>query len=518
VPEGGIWMNTQRPDWNDANNALVGWGLSMVTVYHMAPYIRFLDELLAGDLPEHLQISATVAGFAGELSAILAHAGDLAALTPAARYEMLEALGRAGENHRCAVYEGRLQPPISVPVAGLRTLLRHASRVTAATIRANRREDGMYQSYNLLKLGERTVSIERMPLMLEGQVAVLSSRTLAAEEAVLLLRALRASDLYRKDQQSYMLYPNREIRPFLERNTLPKCWTDRAPLLLDLIAAHNRDLIFIDPRGGAHFQSDLTNAGDLNERLDRLAQDPLWKAAVERDRATVADLWEEVFEHRRFMGRSGSMFAFEGLGSIYWHMVAKLLLAVQENYEQARRDEADAKTIHHLGEAYFEIRRGLGFTKTPQVYGAFPSDPYSHSPGHRGAQQPGMTGQVKEEILTRWGELGVTVEDGAVRFAPRLLSAKEFFTTENVFTCFDARDKTVAWTLPPHSLGFTYCQTPICYRLAEKASLVIERNGKSSESEGNLLSREDSAALFARDGSIAKIIVHVPRGDLRTAS
>ena len=28
VPEGGIWMNTQRPEWNDANNALVGNGVS----------------------------------------------------------------------------------------------------------------------------------------------------------------------------------------------------------------------------------------------------------------------------------------------------------------------------------------------------------------------------------------------------------------------------------------------------------------------------------------------------------
>lgn len=28
---GGIWLNTQRPEWNDANNAIVGFGLSMVT-------------------------------------------------------------------------------------------------------------------------------------------------------------------------------------------------------------------------------------------------------------------------------------------------------------------------------------------------------------------------------------------------------------------------------------------------------------------------------------------------------
>ena len=33
VVDGGIWLNTQRPEWNDANNALVGNGLSMVTLY-----------------------------------------------------------------------------------------------------------------------------------------------------------------------------------------------------------------------------------------------------------------------------------------------------------------------------------------------------------------------------------------------------------------------------------------------------------------------------------------------------
>ena len=40
VPGGGIWMNTQRPEWNDANNALVGYGLSMVTLCHLRRYLR----------------------------------------------------------------------------------------------------------------------------------------------------------------------------------------------------------------------------------------------------------------------------------------------------------------------------------------------------------------------------------------------------------------------------------------------------------------------------------------------
>ena len=36
-----------------------------------------------------------------------------------------------------------------------------------------------------------------------------------------------------------------------------------------------------------------------------------------------------------------------------------------------------------------------------------------------------MTGQVKEEILTRWGELGLRVQAGRIRFCPVLLDAAE---------------------------------------------------------------------------------------------
>ena len=84
-----------------------------------------------------------------------------------------------------------------------------------------------------------------------------------------------------------------------------------------------------------------------------------------------------MFNHRAFTGRSGGMFGFEGLGCIYWHMVAKLLLAVQESFFEA--EKGDGKC---LGEMYYKIRDGIGFNKTPLEYGAFPMDPYSHTPGH----------------------------------------------------------------------------------------------------------------------------------------
>lgn len=41
IPEAGIWLNTQRPEWNDANNALVGNGASVVTLYYLRRFLSF---------------------------------------------------------------------------------------------------------------------------------------------------------------------------------------------------------------------------------------------------------------------------------------------------------------------------------------------------------------------------------------------------------------------------------------------------------------------------------------------
>ena len=123
--------------------------------------------------------------------------------------------------------------------------------------------------------------------------------------------------------------------------------------------------------------------------------------------------------------------------------------------------------------AYYDIRSGLGFTKTPEVYGAFPTDPYSHTPKHLGAQQPGMTGQVKEEILTRWAELGVQVSKGRLTFAPKLLRRAEFFVEPHEFSYVDLNGIEEIWNLPAESLAVTYCQVPVCYRLADVFSITV---------------------------------------------
>ena len=108
----------------------------------------------------------------------------------------------------------------------------------------------------------------------------------------------------------------------------------------------------------------------------------------------VLDLFEDVFQHDSYTGRSGYMYGYEGLGCIYWHMVAKLLLAVQEVILSS--EDSSAAVTEKLKVMYYRVRAGLGYEKTVSQYGAFPTDPYSHTPSAGGAKQPGMTGQVKE--------------------------------------------------------------------------------------------------------------------------
>src|SRR5512147_1555361 len=118
-------------------------------------------------------------------------------------------------------------------------------------------------------------------------------------------------------------------------------------------------------------------------------------------------------------------------------MVSKLLLSVQETILRTRNESS----LAHLMDKYADIRRGLSFNKTPAVYGAFPTDPYSHSPKGQGARQPGMTGMVKEEILTRQMELGFSVEDGTIAFDFLLFDKREFLASPMMYDYWNVAGK-----------------------------------------------------------------------------
>ena len=444
VPEAGIWMNTLRPEWNDANNALVGYGASMVTLCYMRRYVAFLQKLIQEDVTIGVETLTFLRS--------IRHAYQNANAK-----QFLDIVGTAGETYREHVYSGLSGKTEVLEKEELQEFLDATLCKIDESIRANKRADGLYEAYNLIKFTENESDIEISHLypMLEGQVAVLSSGLLSGEEVADLLDAMRNSDLYREDQRSYMLYPNRRRKTFLEMNNLPEAAKE-----LPVVQKYLGSILKQDCDGGIHFDAKYRNANALPEELK--------------------DLYEQVFNHHAFTGRSGTFYKYEGLGCIYWHMVSKLLLAVGENIQREADENPSpqGKVLGRLVSHYFAIREGIGSHKNPAEYGAFPFDPYSHTPSMAGAQQPGMTGQVKEDIISRWFELGVSVHDGQITFCPTMLKDTDFVNGE---------------------LRFTYCGTEIIY----------SRKSKVESRKTFTLTKEQSAHLFARDGEIKQLIIEL---------
>ena len=509
VLDGGVWMNTQRPEWNDANNALVGWGLSVVTAGQLLRYCELVSDLI-GRGPERFHISAEIdTWFADVLSALRTHAPRLeSTITDGHRAAFLDEVGEAFSRYRQLYYTSGLSAPVARPREDVLELLALARAFLLHTVRQNRRTDGLYHAYNLMRPTDEGIALGRLPLMLEGQVAALDSGAVPPEEAASLVESLFSSALYRPDQASFMLYPIAARPSFLERNRIPDSAL-KLPVVARLVESRDARVLSRDATGTLRFSGDLANARDLAALLDTLPE------LGPYDKSALLALWEEVFDHHAFTGRSGTMHAYEGIGSIYWHMVSKLQLAVAEAHDQAR----DPATTTRLARAYHAIREGMGPAKPPSVQGAFPIDPHSHTPLHRGAQQPGMTGQAKEVVLVRRRELGLTVIDGLVHLDPRLLPATELLDAPSELHYVDVEQADRTLEVPERGFGFTFCQVPIAIRSrpgAPDEPAEVHwwwRDGRSGQRRGQL-DQEASEALLTRTGQLDRIAVVVSEARL----
>lgn len=520
VPDGGIWMNTQRPEWNDANNALVGYGVSMVTLCYVHRYISFLLETLEGVAPDsEFQMNSEVLGFQRDLERTFVEFQDKleAGFDPSERMSMMRRLGMAGTSYRETLYNSGLGGEKSdVSVQGLSAFLSLAQRFTENSIRSNRRSDGMYHSYNLLDLsGKSEVSLDRLSVMLEGQVAVLSSGLLTGDESVELLNSLRESDLYRKDVDSYLLYPDKELPTFLEKNVVCPEAVENNPALKEMLLRNDPRIFQMDVRGNYRFAGDFKNRADLRSELEKMKDE--YVDLLSEDRMEeIESIFEDTFNHRQFTGRSGTFFAYEGLGSVYWHMVSKLVLAIQESWDDAREGESHPAAQDSLRQRYFETLVGLGLYRSPKDYGAFPTDAYSHTPKHAGAQQPGMTGQVKEDILTRFRELGLRVANGSISFDTGLLNKRLFLKELSRFQYFDIENNALSVDVAPGCLAFTFCQTLFRYRIGEEWNTqLILATGTPISLDSNTMPRDSSQSIFSRTGEVREVFVTVPESSLQ---
>ncbi|WP_299887202.1 hypothetical protein [uncultured Lacinutrix sp.] len=515
IPECGIWMNTQRPEWNDANNALVGNGVSMVTLYYLRRFLNFFKEVFNNTELESVDVSTELVVFYREVLKTFENHKNLLSdkFNDSKRKEVLDGLAKPASAYRDNIYNnsfsGRKE---TITLQSLRDFISLSLEYLEHSIKANKRTDNLYHAYNLMTVeNDSEISMSYLEEMLEGQVASLSSGYLTSIETLAVLDAMKNSKLFRSDQYSYLLYPYKDLKGFIERNKIPKESINKSIVLQELLGNNNVQVIEKDTRGDYHFNGNFKNANDLSQALNSLSIQ-----VSNNERELILQIFEEVFNHKAFTGRSGTFYGYEGLGSIYWHMVSKLQLAVQECCLKAVKGRENPEIVGRLLEHYYEINEGIGVHKSPTLYGAFPTDPYSHTPAGKGAQQPGMTGQVKEDILSRIGELGVFVEKGEIIFNPCLLRGDEFLRTSRQYNYVDVNQSFKSIELETSSLAFTYCQVPIIYQMSGVEGLiVVHTNGNTTKYNDTRLNSNISKEIFKRSGSIEMIIVNIDKATLK---
>ena len=121
-----------------------------------------------------------------------------------------------------------------------------------------------------------------------------------------------------------------------------------------------------------------------------------------------------------------------------------------------------------------------------------------------------MTGQVKEELLTRLGEFGVLIEAGGVRFVPELLPAEEILTEPGRLDYRDAAGQEASIDVPAGGVGFLVCQVPVVYRFgASQAGITVFRGGKAERLPGDTLPAAVAGEIFRRTGTVTAIDVAI---------
>ena len=510
IPEGGIWMNTQRPEWNDANNALVGNGVSMVTLYYLRRFLVYFKDLLSTTTHQETMISDELLTCFSGMNATLSEYRSLTSdrISNAQRRSILDGLGMAASDYRQKIYNedfsGQKSP---LKLSDLATFVDVALDHLEHSIKANKRNDGLYHAYNLMTLEPNGgIEITELPEMLEGQVAVLSSGLLDSTESLEVLDALKASALFRDDQYSYVLYPNKSLPRFLDKNNIDPSVLAGSTLLTQLVEDGNADIVTKDCLGTFHFNGNHNNVNSLRAALRALPSQ--YDNLVASDQKQIEAIYEGIFNHKSFTGRSGTFFGYEGLGSIYWHMVSKLRLAAFEVTKDALEQTKSPEVVGQLFNHYFEINAGIGAHKSPELYGAFPTDPYSHTPGGKGAQQPGMTGQVKEDLLCRFGELGVRVSSGQLHFDRAMMHREEFLTEPATFEYVDVQQRWQNIELTAESLAYTVCQVPVVYKRGGKAEIeIMMTDGRTERIEGSVVPRKLSSTIFRRSHEVMQLTV-----------
>ena len=153
IPEAGIWMNTQRPEWNDANNALVGNGVSMVTLYYLRRFLKFFQQLISSSDLMQVEVSQELTSFfEGVHNTLDTNKSKLTNnVNDQDRKQILDGLGQAASDYRLCIYGKTFSGnKASLELNQLHQFIEVSLEYLEHSINANKRTDSLYHAYNLV--------------------------------------------------------------------------------------------------------------------------------------------------------------------------------------------------------------------------------------------------------------------------------------------------------------------------------------------------------------------------------
>ena len=93
---------------------------------------------------------------------------------------------------------------------------------------------------------------------------------------------------------------------------------------------------------------------------------------------------------------------------------------------------------------------------------------------------------------------------------PFILRKSEFLSSSDSLSYFDiCNQRSVDLA---GQLGFTYCQVPVVYSLAEETSIALALPTKEKVISGDSIDTETSLAIFDKTGEVVKINVALQTG------
>ena len=119
-----------------------------------------------------------------------------------------------------------------------------------------------------------------------------------------------------------------------------------------------------------------------------------------------------------------------------------------------------------------------------------------------------MTGLVKEEILARLAELGLSIEDGCLVFHGLLAASDELLEAPEAFRWIDVEGGPQEMALKAGSLACSICQVPVIIQSGLNNAITIHRtDGTTQRVEGHALDAAASRHIFGRDGLVHHLLV-----------